>query len=372
MEEIKKTADVLATEKLASLQAAKKKPDDKPVDGKASVEKPVIDGKEEVKEKPDAKTTEPHKKTEEEKQAGINARMAELTAKAKSESEEKSKLSLELEQLRKDKAELEKKLAPKEPEEDVIKKAEDARIKKYLEEDKEKPRSQRREMSDEELNAWLVEDFTNANRWVARRELRIDRERERDEQAAKDAEKFKSFKSKQDEYGKEVLRAHPELDTFKRQAELKAEGKTPDEITKAILSENIKVRIVTEIIEDRPELINLEDGPKRLQKELEKRLKAEGVTTPKDDPETKEKLERLAKLEKEKADLEAEIARRDNVDSDVKSSRVGESRPLKKLTEMEEKQEAIRQKAGISKERLDSIKARRSKLSGANVGRDDE
>lgn len=366
------TAESIAIDTMAKIEAAKKKAPEQKPDGKASVEKPVH---EEVKKtaeelskeaaekaEAEAKGKEPHKKTDEEKQASIDARMAELTAKAKKAEEEKTALALERDQARKEKADLEAKFTPKETPQETIKKAEKARIEKYLEEDKALPKEDRREMSKEELDNWLVEDYSSASSWIADRAVRRREEKVADERVVAQKSNMEKFSK----YMKEGIDKHPELDTTKRIAELKGQGKSEQEIKDTILKENVKVRTVLEVLKDHPEYLRTVEGPKLAREEMEKRLESS-----KDDIKDTDKEElkaKLAKIEQEKADLEAEMKRRDGIDSDTKSSRRDEEKPSgKKLTEFEEEQEKIRNKSGISKERLDAVKARRSKIPGASI-----
>ena len=171
------------------------------------------------------------------------------------------------------------------------------------------------------------------------------------------------------QYMKEGVEKHPELDTTKRSQELKAEGKSDEEIKDIIIAENPKVKAVLEIIKDNPEYLKMVDGPRLVIKALEERL-AKKPTDIKDTE--KEELRAIVeRLEKEKADIEAELRRRDGIDSDTRSSRRSET-STNKLSETDEAQEKIRRMAGISKERLEFNKERRAKLVGIGTKDDDE
>ena len=64
-------------------------------------------------------------------------------------------------------------------EKEELKKTETDRINKYLEEDKDKPREERREMSKEELDNWYLEDMPEAQDWVSNRAIRRHEDRKR-------------------------------------------------------------------------------------------------------------------------------------------------------------------------------------------------
>lgn len=161
-----------------------------------------------------------------------------------------------------------------------IEKLERERLEKYSNEDQDKPREKRRELSKADLEEWLVEDITTASEWLARRELRRDKDRTRDQdQMGKnkgDAEtkaKVDKIVERQAESKARMIVKHPELDVQGRAAELKAQGKTPDEVRETIWAENPKAKLAAEIIKEDPQKYLLEENaPELIAAEVEKRM----------------------------------------------------------------------------------------------------
>jgi hypothetical protein len=172
--------------------------------------------------------------------------------------------------------------------------------------------------------------------------------------------RIKAITEKQNESNKRVLAKHPELETYKREVELKSQGKTNDGIQEALCAENEKYRICSDIVKSNPEMyLTKENGPELVAAEMEKRLKAKSVSA---EP---------TELEKLKGELEAkdaEIARLKGLDETVTSTREKERKSQEKKTEFEIQQEALAKRAGISPDRLKAMKARRASISGADSG----
>jgi len=276
--------------------------------------------------------------------------------------EEAAKLQTEIDNLKKEKSKIEaEKNIPEEQK--LLKTKEEERLKKYLDEDKSKAKEERREMSKEELEDWLLEDMVSAQEWMTERSLRRSRERMADINAQKKDKFVKDFMTKQEESNKRVLVKHPELDTAKREKELKDAGKSSDEIQATLSKENEKFRLCAEIVKEDPEkYLMKENGPELVAAEMEKRLQKEPPSKKDDEP---------SELEKLKADLEAkeaEIARLKGVDETLGSSRPGDKpKPPEKKTEFQLKQEEVARKAGISPEKLKASIERRAGISGVNV-----
>ena len=155
----------------------------------------------------------------------------------------------------------------------ILKQKENERTQKYLEEDKDKPREQCREMSRDQLEEWLLEDQVAAQEWIAERALSRSRERSTDVRTQQKDSFIKDFVGKQDESNKKVLIRHPELDTTKREKELKDQGKTDKEIQEILCQENEKYRISSEIVKENPEqYLTKENGPELVATEMEKRI----------------------------------------------------------------------------------------------------
>jgi hypothetical protein len=301
----------------------------------------------------------------------IQKEIDELIAKKKSleaEVGEKEKIAKEIEALKKEKEKLSKEAEPaqkaNEAEEEA--KFEAERIAKYLEEDKNLPREQRREMSKEDLEEWLLEDMVAAQEWIVQRTLRRAKEK-RESMQKRNEEKFvKTLIEKQTESAIKTAQKHPELDTSKREAELQAEGKTKEEIHNILYKENQKYRICADIVkewrEKNQQLLLKENTPELVVAEMEKRLKAEKKKEPEKNVESE--TERLQKMLEEK---EAEIARLKSLDTGINSSTGKELPPKKELSEFEKKQLEIAARAGIPKDKLIERIKRRKTIPGASV-----
>ena len=296
------------------------------------------------------------------KQDKLDKRFSELTSKIKDlETSGKSKNG-EMDALKKELADLKKSPASeKDDEKKLEKKAIEDRITKLIEEDKGKPREERREMNDEDLADWLTEDLANAQAWISERTLDRRLFRETYREATRDYKARIALYGRQKPYEDKILAKHPELNTKAREEALKAEGKKPEEIHKILCAENEKYKIVTEIIRANPkEYLDKDNGAELIELELEKRL-----TKP---AKEKTDAEKKAEADKLKADEEARIRgegaaaeaeRLANLDENISSSREGD-RDTKSDTD--KKREALASKVGISKEALAKSVARRKEM----------
>lgn len=304
----------------------------------------------------DIKTKEDAKVKEKTRQDKIDKRIGELTGELKDmkrdKGADKEKITSLKEELKKLKGE-----GSADAGKDEEKKAEESRITKYTEEDKDKPREERREMTDEELNDWLVEDYVGAQKWMTRQEIRRDRERGQYVKGKKYQAYLKELNDKQSPHVAELTKKHPELDVSKRQEELKKEGKSAKEIHEILCGENEKYKLMTEILAKNPDILFEDDGPKKLGAELEKVLKPskkEDVTD-----KEKKKEEEDARKQKELDDaVEAEIKRREEADANAgpSSSRAGDGTDVK--SDFDKEQERLGKKVGISPERLAKARKR--------------
>lgn len=168
---------------------------------------------------------------------------------------------------------------------------ESERVGKYLREDANLPYAERREMTKEELDEFLVEDLGAAQEWIAERALRRREDRTEDAQRLAKGEQEEETKSrastvvaKQRESQARVSSRHPELSAASNKAaQLKAAGKSPEEVQRAIFQEFPKAKIVTEILkEDADKYMLSEDGPELLATEMERRMEAQGGGTSRD------------------------------------------------------------------------------------------
>lgn len=120
------------------------------------------------------------KRVKEESQKRINEVVNEMKQIKDKTSKEFDSLQDELKLLKQQNEELIKKVQPELPDETSIQrqatKNQQNKINQYIQEDAKLPRENRREMSDEELDEWLLEDTAKAHRWIARQELRRERE----------------------------------------------------------------------------------------------------------------------------------------------------------------------------------------------------
>jgi hypothetical protein len=320
------------------------------------------------------------KKPKELNEDKVNKRKAELQAEIdklvsqKKELEDvkqqSEKMKQELADLQKGIETLKKEQAKVEAEKNIpeeqklLKKKEAERLQKYLEDDKELPKEERREMSKEELEEWLLEDVVSASEWMTERSLRRSRERLGDMNNTKREKLLKEFTARQKESDVKVLAKHPDLNTSTREKELRDQGKEDKEIHDILCKENEKYRICSEIVKENPEMyLSKTNGPELVAKEMEKRLEAK---TSKKEEESTEKSE-IEKLQAELEAKEAEIERLKNLDETLGSSRLPEKKTEEKKSEFELKQEALAKRAGISPEALKKAKDRRAKIVGAGV-----
>lgn len=212
---------------------------------------------------------------------------------------------------------------------DELVKREKDRTDKYLSEDKDLPREERREMSKDELEDWFIEDPTAAQEFITKKVLRRDRERREDLAALTNKNKAADIIKAQEISQAKVTAKHPDLDVRGRFAQLKAEGKSYEEAAVIVQKENPtgfeKAKLFAEIVkEDEDKYFLAPNGPELLMEEMERRLtKAKPVKT--GETET----ERDARIAAEA--IEAEELRKASIDNPLKSS--GGKKPEIKETE---------------------------------------
>ena len=245
-------------------------------------------------------------------------------------------------------------------EQKVLRKIQDERLTKYLEEDKVKPREQRREMSKDELDEWSLEDLTGAQEWIADRALRRKDETQADRKELANDKWVSNLLAKHAESGERVNKNHPELQqAHTEEVELMKQGKTQKEIVTILSAKYPKFKVMAEIMSEKSkEFILNENMPELLAEEMEKRLTKE--------PAKKEEPSELDKLKAELAAKEAEIERLKGVDETLGSTQNGEKPKNEKKTEAQLAQEAIAKRAGISLEALNKRKEARKKIPGAS------
>lgn len=315
------------------------------------------------------------KRKSSEEQSRTQKRIDELVGEIKALKAEKTQDKQKIEALERNLGEL-KNVVEKKPEKQKaeLQRLEAARVANFAEEDKSLPKAERREMADEELEAWMVEDIAGANAWLARREMRRQREREADEKAAKATSADAATTAKadevvraQEESRRRVEQKHPELNVDKRRAELKAQGKNQKEIAEIIFAENPKAKIVSEILkEDSDKYVLDPRGPELLAEEMERRL--EGSQKPGESArETEEEKESRIRAEA----AEAERQRQANVPGGYHSTRPGSTPKDGDKDEMYNKQLAVFKRAmphltdEQARKRLDARLEERRKVGAA-------
>lgn len=246
------------------------------------------------------------KRIKEKSEKRIGEISSELKQLKDSDSKEKQILKDELGILRVQNEELSKQL-PSSNEADLdslLLKQETDRINKYLDEDKGKELSQRREMSDEDLNQWLIDDYAAANRWLAKQNYRRERELDKDKTVELRKVTADKFIKEQNLSIQRVVSEHPEINVKARADALKAEGKSPAEVKSIIMAENEKYRVLMEITEEDKEgkYQRMANGPEESAKEMVRRIAAKGSVGTGDN-------EKVDALTKQVEDLQTEIAR---------------------------------------------------------------
>lgn len=310
------------------------------------------------------------KRTQEASQKRIDEIKSELLAeqnKRKQDAEAIKKLQEEL-------AEVKKTIQPKVEldEKARLKQVETERIAKYVEEDKTKPREDRREMNKEDLEAWYLEDPIEATDWInARRDRRVEEARK-----AKEDETKKSlandFVKKQAASKDKLFAKYPGTNPpAERLAELK--GKSRQEIVDILSSENEEFKLSLDIVAEHPDWVQKENGPELVMAEMEKRLSGKSSENA-GNPGKNGKL--TFTQEELDAKIQAEIDRRNLLEGEGVNSTKGK-KPMDKETQksaLREKQEKIAKKANISIEALDKQLDRRKKygFSGSGGGDKDE
>lgn len=198
-----------------------------------------------------------------------------------------------------------------------ISESEKARIAKYLAEDKELPRNERREMTNKEVEEWIVEDPVEAQEWIADRAARRREERNADLQKMDVDTEADTIIKKRAESEKRIIQKHPELDFQARAKDLVLSGLSRADAMKQIAKENPKMKVIFEIMAEpgsQDKYAFSADGPELLMQEMETRL---AKNPPAKKQESTE--ERDARIAAEAA--EAERQRQDSIDAGARSTR---------------------------------------------------
>jgi len=252
-------------------------------------------------------------------------------------------------------AELENKIKSiYEPKDDInliLDKQEEERIAKYLEEDVKKPREQRREMSKDELEIWFAEDPVEAQRWMIRQDKRRDFERNENLKKIKESSVAEEFLQKQAQSVSRLISKYPNSRPDARIMELKGQGLSEKEIVKKLESEFEEYKIVNDLVNENPNLLERIDFGDFVISELEKRLK------PKDQKSDNKNKPFYTEEEVQKAvqeALDAEKKRQASVDEGVRSNmNRNENNDGLKLTAEEEALKVEVEKANARGSKLD-------------------
>lgn len=313
-------------------------------------------------ESPDAKI----KRVQEASQKRIDEIKSEMLAKENQTAQKMAALEARL-------AEAEK---PKQQEDAAAKskREESERIAKYVDEDKSKPKEDRREMSKDELDGWYLEDPVAATTWINERTYRrIDEKKKVEAEVAKpDSEKARKladeFISKQNDSRAKLISKFPGvMPSQAKIAEFKAKAKDQADLNRLLSEDNAEFKLCVDIVaEDPKKYLETTNGPELVMAEMEKRLNKTGGKPTGRIELTQEELD---------AKINAEIERRKLVDGEgITSSNGGKKLETseKQKSELRQKQELIAKKAGISLEALDKSIARRGNIPGASSGGADE
>ena len=271
-------------------------------------------------------------------------RISDISAEIKELKDQGSKEAEILRSERDNLLEENKKLRGSEQSQDIrskVKDMENERTAKYLSEDGDKNREDRREMTKEEIDDWYLEDAVAATEWIQERLLRRSKERSVDFQKVT----AKDVVGKQKESLSRIKIRHPELDAKSMAERLKAEGKSDAEIRDAVLN-NPKAVLLTKIVKEHPEYLSMEDGPERSVTEMERRMNLK--------PETNKKDERIADLEAKIDDLDARLTAKQTGDEGINSSRMGKKDNADVLIGSEQNLVNIMKGEGASQDKIDA------------------
>lgn len=339
-EELEKEAKIKADKEKVDAEAKKK------ADAEAQTKKD-----EELLSKKDEELNEDDKKRKGElvkgkEKSNTQKRFDELTKKIKlleKDSEAGKAAAIEL-------ADLKKRLnmTPEELFKQKIKEEGSTRITKYTEEDKDKPREERREMTKEELNDWITEDLVEAQEWISKRTLRRQKEEGQDKLTIAQNQSYQK-----------VLKENPKMDFDKvkeRGAALKNEGKTNDEIGTIIAEEFPECAMSFVVANESPHFGSYPNGPELIAKEVKRRLSKVDAN--------KEESSKVEKLEKELAELSAENARLKGIDVSINSTRTPE--PKVEESDMGNKLKTLASEVGLDPKK---VADREKKRETAGYGR---
>lgn len=306
------------------------------------------------------------KHVKEETQKRIDEVVNDLKQVKDKTSKEADTLRSKLASLEQENQDLQKKLstssAIKDGIDEIVDKEEQEQIAKYLKEDKDIPREKRREMSEEEIEQWLLEEYGKATQWLIRRDMRRDKDKEASRFSKKKERVVKDFLKKQSASAHRVVEKHPELDNAKiekREAELKAQGKNEQEIEATIFQENPKYKVCKDLLKKNPNRYrNAANAPELLAEDMEKVL-----TNGSGNKQEEESQAKIDELTKKVEDLTAEIARMQDTDDEGLNSTVRKRSVTTGYTPQETQIVQTMKEVNASQSMIDSaIKKHRAKV----------
>lgn len=316
-----------------------------------------VEDEKEAKLSPDEKI----KSIKEQSQKRIDEIKGELLAernKRSQDSEIVKKLEAEL-------AEMKKQIQPRLAEDNKAKidRIAKEQIAKFVEEDKGKSFDQRREMSKEDLESWLLDDIEAATEWITNRTLRRGKDKERlEKELSSNGEASKlanDFVEKQNASLKKLVSKYPDIN-LKTVNLNDVLWKTDEEVEQLMKGESKNAIMAVKLCNQNPKkYLERVDGPELVMQELDRiNNKSKKIYTLTED-ELQEKI-------KEEAERIA------NLDEGLTSTKGKVVIKKEKQSEFSLKQEEIARKAGITKEQLDKMKERRAKIIGVDEYRKDE
>jgi hypothetical protein len=285
-----------------------KKPEERNEEEKKRAE--VLEEERRKAEEAKLTTTEKIEKVKEASQKRIDELANRLKQMEDQKSQEAKALKDEISALKQQNEELSKKIQQPISDREALRarlaKAERDRTSEYLEADKDLPRSERREMSKDELEAWLLDDMVSAQEWMVERNQRRTAERNQDAQALQGQVRVQELAKRQDASLKRVLEKHPEL-------------KDPN---------SDKAKLLRELMEKADKETLLKDnGPELLAVEMEKRMNKSADTE--QTPEQKENAELRKQLDELQARLQALENGDEGISSTAPRTRKTDDKPVK-------------------------------------------
>ncbi len=250
--------------------------------------------------------------------------------------------------------------SPEVSEKEELKKVETDRLNKYLEEDKDKPREDRREITKEDLDDWYAEDMPAAQDWQSNRNIRRNEDRKRDSYGT-------ALGKKQKESFEKTIKDNPKFDiriATRKMAEMKKEGKSNEEISDTIAEEYPECAMIFAVTDKMPELTRKPNGPELIIAEAKKRMEAKPPKKKEEETDEKKKKEEEETTRKKKElddAVEAEIERREAADeaAGIASSRARDKKTEEPKSDLITEMERLGKKVGMTKEQLKKARDRR-------------